>query len=518
MKYISTRGNHIPVRSTEAILTGMVPTGGLFVPEILSDIDIGSLSGKSYQDTAFEVLRCLLCSESDYPEADLIKYINKVYNLFKFDSDKVTPLHYLDEITAVLELWHGPTAAFKDLALQILPYFISGGQKILKKSKEIVILVATSGDTGKAALEGFKNIPGTRIIVFYPDSGVSPVQEAQMLTTGGANTYVIGVKGNFDDCQNAIKEIFSDSAYNELLDKKGFELSSANSINWGRLAPQIVYYFWAYFQMVENKTIIKGDKIDICVPTGNFGNILAAFYAREMGLPVSKLVCASNRNNVLTDFIRTGIYNKKREFFKTISPSMDILISSNLERFLFYISGSNPLKIIRWYNELSQTGEFKVDEMTHQRISGILFGDFATEEDTYLYIKKVFSEKGYLMDTHTAVGVKALDTYRGLRSGAEPAVVCGTASPYKFNSSVYFAITGDASLTDEFIIQKKLKELTGVAPPRSIEELESLKRRPRRVIEVSDIRNYIISILSPNRKVHISIKNRKPLYSPKKRL
>jgi threonine synthase len=506
MNYISTRGNHAPVGSAEAILTGMVPEGGLFVPGKLPEIDIGPLIGKSYQDTAFEILRHFLCSDSNYSEGELTGYINKAYNGEKFDSGRVTPLHYLDENTAVLELWHGPTAAFKDIALQILPYFITGGRRILHREKEIVILVATSGDTGKAALEGFKNIPGTKIIVFYPEGGVSGIQEAQMLTTGGNNTHVIGIKGNFDDCQNIVKDIFADPSYNAALNKNGFELSSANSINWGRLAPQIVYYFRAYMEMIEHRKLMNGDKIDISVPTGNFGNILAAFYAREMGLPVSKLICASNMNNVLTDFINTGIYDKKREFYKTVSPSMDILISSNLERFLFAVSGGNPLKIVRWFDDLKSTGEFKVDDMTRQRIGSILFGDFATEEDTFDNIKDIFNRYGYLIDTHTSVGVKSLADYRKSLKTVNPAIICGTASPYKFNSSVYYALTGDSSVKDEFIIQKLLKDKTGASLPRPIEELEKLERAPRKVIAGERARDTIKSILSPERKVRLSLK------------
>jgi threonine synthase len=506
MNYISTRGNHPPVGSAEAILTGMVPEGGLFVPEDIPVIDIDPLSNKSYGDTAFEVLKRFLCSRANYTEDELLQYIGSAYNKERFDSEKVTPLHYLDENTAVLELWHGPTAAFKDVALQIMPYFITGAMKILGRDKEIVILVATSGDTGKAALEGFKNVNGTRIIVFYPESGVSPVQEMQMLTTGGTNTHVIGVKGNFDDCQSIVKEIFGDGAYNSLLSKKGFELSSANSINWGRLAPQIVYYFSAYFQLAADRAIMNGDEIDVCVPTGNFGNILAAFYAREMGLPISRLICASNTNNVLTEFIRTGTYNKNRELIKTSSPSMDILISSNLERFLFAVSGGNPLKIVRWYNELSGSGEFKVDDMTRQRLGNILFGDFATEEETYTNIKKVFSKSGYLIDTHTSVGVKALKAYRVTQKKEKPAIICGTASPYKFNFPVYQAITGDLSINDEFIIQKSLKEKTGAPIPGPLEELSNLASRSRIIIDKNGARDVILNILAPNRKMRVSLK------------
>jgi threonine synthase len=507
MNYISTRGNFQAIGSAEAIVKGMVPAGGLFVPEKIPETDI--LSGKSYQDTAFEILCTYLCSETDYSEEEIREYINSAYNASRFDDEKITPLHFLDENTAVLELWHGPTSAFKDMALQIMPYLMTGGLKILKHKKEIVILVATSGDTGKAALEGFKDVPGTRIIVFYPAEGVSRIQEMQMLTTGGRNTYVTAVKGNFDDCQKIVKEIFSDEDFNSSLIKKGYELSSANSINWGRLVPQIVYYFHAYFQMLENKTIVAGDKIDFCVPTGNFGNILAAFYAREMGLPVNRLICASNINNVLTDFIRTGHYDKKRDLYKTSSPSMDILISSNLERFLFSISGDNPQKIVRWYGELQQYGDFKVDDMSRQRINNILFGDYATEEETAGTLKRVFNDYGYLIDTHTAVGMKVLESYRKSENRGMPAVVCGTASPFKFNSAVYSALKGITPDEDEFITLKKLKILSGAKIPKPIENLENLKKRQRRLIETDKARDEINKILGLSRKVSISLKGNK---------
>ena len=496
MDYISTRGNSSPAKSSEAIVQGMVPRGGLFVPEKIPEADIQNLRHLSYQDLCCAIMDPYLTGAfKDYTPEEIKEYAYSAYNTNKFDSDKIAPLFKLSDTTSILELWHGPTAAFKDLALQILPYFLTGGIRKLGRKKEVVILVATSGDTGKAALEGFKDVPGTRVIVFYPKNGVSKVQELQMLTTGGANTSVVGVKGNFDDCQTMVKDIFADSSYTTECSLRGFEFSSANSINWGRLLPQIVYYFWAYFEMVRQGSIEFGDSINACVPTGNFGNILAGFYAREMGLPIKTLICASNKNNVLTDFIRNGVYNRKREFFKTSSPSMDILISSNLERFLFEVTNHNPHKISRWYEELAKTGEFKIDESSRQRIKNTMVGDFATEEETFAEIARVYKDKNYVLDPHTAVASAVYEKYRKETGDSTPVFICGTASPFKFNLAVYSALTGSSDETDEFAVAEKLTGFGGLKTPRSLAGLEKLPVRFDRVIAVKEGRQAIRSIL-----------------------
>lgn len=499
MEYISTRGNSPAVKSAEAISLGMVPRGGLFVPDSLPVLEsLDPLAALDYRGLSMEILKLFLTgSEKDYEPDELRSYVENAYNPDKFDHPDIAPLIRLDHQTAALELWHGPTAAFKDMALQIMPYFLTGGIKKLGKRTETVILVATSGDTGKAALEGYRDVPGTRIVVFYPKGGVSRVQELQMLTTAGSNTHVAGVEGNFDDCQNMVKSIFGDPQFNRLLFLKGYELSSANSINWGRLVPQIIYYFWAYFSMARAGMIAVGDKAAAVVPTGNFGNILAAYYARGMGLPLERLVCASNRNNVLTDFIATGVYDRRRKFYHTSSPSMDILISSNLERFLFELANHSAIKITRWYEELARKGEFKVDDTTRQRLHGVLHGGYADEDQTRSAIRNVSERYHYLIDPHTAVGFHVLDQFR-VTSGplaSLPAVVCSTASPYKFDRCVYESLTGDKSLTDEIAISRKLSELTGTPVHRAVSGIAELPVRHDRVIGVSDGRKYLKDIL-----------------------
>jgi threonine synthase len=496
MDYISTRGNFSPVKSSEAIILGMVPRGGLFVCEKFPSIDVMELKGKTYQEVAFAVMKGFLTgSDIEFTEEEIVGFIQNAYNEKKFSSPDICPLKVLSDNLSILELWHGPTAAFKDVALQIMPYFLVGAMKKLKYNREVVILVATSGDTGKAALEGYKDVDGTKIIVFFPQDGVSEIQKLQMTTTDGKNTFVVGVNGNFDDCQNMVKEIFGDKEYRDFLLSKGFDLSSANSINWGRLLPQIVYYFWGYLKLIEAKMIYFGDEINICVPTGNFGNILAAYYAKIMGLPVKKFICASNSNNVLSDFIGSGVYNKNRKFFKTVSPSMDILISSNLERFLFELSGRNPHKIVRWYNDLKSKGEFKIDETTKGRMQSVMYGDFATEEETLKEIKNVYEKYGYLLDTHSAVGVCVYRKYVEKFSDYTPAIVCSTASPYKFNNAVYFAITGKES-EDEFFTLNELYRITGFPVPENLQILKSLPVKHNITIKKNEGKEIINKILN----------------------
>ena len=458
MKYVSTRGNFHKADSAEAIKLGMVPAGGLFVPEEIPNVSrekLSQMAGFSYSQIAREILRLYL---TDYSLAEIDECIEKAYNQVNFDDPDMAPLHKLTDNSYVLELWHGPTAAFKDMALQIMPHFLSKALKKTETERETVILVATSGDTGKAALEGFKNVPGIKIIVFYPYQGVSKVQELQMTTTDGDNTYAVAVRGNFDDCQNAVKDIFGDDGYKQLLAANGYELSSANSINWGRLLPQIVYYFWAYLDLVDKGAVNLGDNINFVVPTGNFGNILAAYYATRMGLPVGKLICASNENKVLTDFFATGVYDRNREFIKTNSPSMDILISSNLERFLFEITGHNGATISDWLGQLSAQGKFAVDAQTSEKIGGILIAGYADEPRTMETINHVFRQYGYTVDTHTAVGLRVYYDFTGKTGDNTVTVIDSTASPFKFNKAVLAAIKGTEAIAgkDEFEIVEEL--------------------------------------------------------------
>ncbi|ADG81800.1 threonine synthase [Thermincola potens] len=497
MNYISTRGNFEAVSSARAIKLGMVPTGGLFVPEflpVLSMNDLANMVNCSYQEVAEKVLGLYL---TDYSAEEIRECIDRAYNGQNFDTPEIAPLFQLNNHTYFLELWHGPTAAFKDMALQIMPPLLSKAVKKVQSDKEIVILVATSGDTGKAALEGYKNVPGIRIIVFYPYGGVSKVQELQMTTTDGNNTYVVAVKGNFDDCQNAVKEIFGDPDYNHFLNEHGIELSSANSINWGRLVPQIIYYIWSYLSLVRQGQINMGDKINIVVPTGNFGNILAGYYAYRMGLPVNKFICASNENKVLTDFFRTGEYDRNREFIKTNSPSMDILISSNLERFLFEVNGHNSELINKWFRELNATGVFNIDAETRARIDAILAAGFATEEETLATIREVFEKKHYTVDTHTAVALKVYWDYVKSTKDHTPTVIASTANPFKFNAAVLEAIKGPEAIAgkDEMAILQELREVSGMEIHPGLRDLDKKPVRHNRVAAKEELVQEINNIL-----------------------
>lgn len=447
MNYTSTRNSLISITAAEAIVKGISDEGGLFVPsEELPKLSMEQIIGfadKPYQERAFEILRLFL----DFDETELRDCIEKAYN-FNFRVLGTTRLVDLDHSAHMLELWHGPTAAFKDMALQILPGLLNLSMKQVGKAGKTLILVATSGDTGKAALEGFKDVEGIEIAVFYPENGVSETQKLQMATQEGENVHVFAVKGNFDDCQNAVKAVFTDSKIIEKADKVRTAFSSANSINWGRLCPQIVYYISAYADLVKKKVIQSGDKVNICVPTGNFGNILAAYYAMEMGVPVEKLICASNSNNILTDFINTGVYDRNREFHTTMSPSMDILISSNLERLFYHISGNNDALISEWFISLKQNGRFEVDENIKTKLQSLFYGGWCSEKDTAETIKSVFNEYGYLMDTHTAVGYKVWRDYINSQYGGKvgkigtKTIIAATANPYKFAESVYEALYG----------------------------------------------------------------------------
>lgn len=497
MFYQSTRGGIGSVLSAEAIKMGIAPDGGLFVPEkkvSLSPDEIWSLADLDYQERAAKILGYFI---DDYSKQEIEDCVLKAYTSEKFENGDAAPVIKLNDHVFVLELWHGPTCAFKDMALQILPHLLVKAMKKTGETYEIVILVATSGDTGKAALEGFKNVEGTKIIVFFPENGVSEVQKMQMVTQEGNNVFSIGVKGNFDDAQNGVKAIFADSGISRELAENGYKFSSANSINWGRLVPQIVYYFSAYADLLKKKEIAPGEKINFAVPTGNFGNILAGYYAKEMGLPINKLICASNDNKVLTEFINTGTYNKNREFIKTVSPSMDILISSNLERLLFELTGHDAQLIGKWMEELRTEGFYKVNEETRAKVSELFWASYTDQSDTLKTIDSVYKDYKYVVDTHTAVGIDVYDKYVISTGDISKTVVVSTASPFKFNESVVRAIFGDESVEgqSEFKLLRVLSESCGIQIPAGLSNLESKEILHKTVCEKSEMKDNIKKIL-----------------------
>ena len=471
MNYVSTRNSQVKVTASAAITKGISADGGLFVPEsipVLGSADIEKLCSMDYVSRAKYVLSMYL---TDFTQEEIDSCVNGAYATGSFDSPAVAPLKCLGDGLNILELWHGPTCAFKDMALQILPRFMTVSASRTAKGTEIVILVATSGDTGKAALEGFKDVENTRILVFYPNDGVSPMQKLQMCTQEGANVGVSAISGNFDDAQSGVKKIFTDARIGAVLAENGKAFSSANSINWGRLVPQIVYYISAYCDMITSGKIANGDKVNFVVPTGNFGNILAAYYAREMGIPVNKLVCASNANSVLTDFLTTGVYDRNRSFYTTISPSMDILISSNLERLLFAAAGSE--KVCGWMKQLSDEGKYTVDADTFDFISSGFAAGCCSDEETKALIGSLFAEQGYLCDTHTAVGVKVYCDYREKTGDTTPTVIASTANPFKFSKAVLEAVGGSTEGLDEFDMVEKLAEVTGEECPAPLAGLRN---------------------------------------------
>ncbi len=482
MDYQSTRSN-IKTDSVHAVLQGLAPDGGLFIDPSIEKISFDwkkCLTLKT-QDMAVMILKALL------PDFKGMEDLVKQAYSGKFETEELTPLVKAGPFH-ILELFRGPTSAFKDVALSMLPRLVTAARTQSGMKQEITILTATSGDTGKAALEGFKDVEGTRIIVFYPDSGVSEVQQMQMTTQEGSNVCVCAVKGNFDDCQRGVKQAFSE--LRETLKDSNYSLSSANSINIGRLAPQVVYYFAAYRDMIADGTIKEGDKIDFCVPTGNFGDILAGFYAKLMGLPVGKLICASNANNVLTDFINTGKYDRKRPFYKTDSPSMDILVSSNLERLLFLASGKDESKVSQWMKDLNENGEFTVDEKTLTYIRESFEGECCNQNETEEAIAKCWKENGYLCDPHTAVAYYVADK----RENRRPVVVLSTASPYKFPQAVLRAL-GESEEGSGFDLMKRLNSVTGVKIPKNLSSLEGKKVRFKESIERNDIVSYVMGKL-----------------------
>lgn len=495
MKYESTRGGLKDISAAEAIKMGIAPDGGLFVPmnKVTVDLDfIKGLVGDTYQERAMKILSLFL---TDYSRQELADCIEKAYG-DQFSSRDIAPVVRLHEQLHMLELWHGPTCAFKDMALQILPHFLVKAIKKTSEEAEIVILVATSGDTGKAALEGFADVDGTRIIVFYPNGGVSEIQKLQMVTQKGKNTGVIAVNGNFDDTQSGVKRIFTSSSIREKMGRSGLKFSSANSINWGRLVPQIIYYFSAYAELIKNGTIKPGDRINFVVPTGNFGNILAAWYAKDMGLPVNRLICASNKNNVLTDFIIKGIYDKKREFHKTISPSMDILISSNLERLLYELNGKNTDAVRGWMKDLMEKGIYKVDDMTKERIQKTFWGGFSSDEETIASIQSVYQDCGYVMDTHTAVAMDVYDKYVIYTGDLTQTVIVSTASPFKFNTSVAKALFPEKTNgKSEFELLPLLSGETGWSIPKGLKDLDKKEIRHRTVCGKEEMEKTLLGML-----------------------
>lgn len=467
--YKSTRNSSEKMTASEAILKGLSDDGGLYVPESIPalDVDLDKLAKMDYRQVAYEVMSRML---SDFTEEELKHCIDSAYD-DKFDTSVIAPL--VNKAGAnYLELFHGSTIAFKDMALSILPYLLVTSAKKNKVTNEIVILTATSGDTGKAALAGFADVPGTKIIVFYPKNGVSPIQEKQMVTQKGDNTYVVGIVGNFDDAQTGVKNMFNDKNLLKDMNDKGYQFSSANSINIGRLVPQMVYYVYAYTRLVADGKIKAGDKINVVVPTGNFGNILAAYYAKEMGLPIAKFICASNENKVLYDFFETGIYDKNREFILTSSPSMDILISSNLERLIYRIADDDSEKNKELMNALSSSGKYEISADMKAKLSEF-YGNYATEEETAETIKRVYESDGYIMDTHTAVASTVYEKYKADTNDETPTVIASTASPYKFTRSVMEAIDKSYASQSDFELVDELNKLSKVKIPQAIVDIRS---------------------------------------------
>ncbi|MGF6905863.1 threonine synthase [Fusobacterium sp. PH5-44] len=494
VEYESTRSNNIKVAPSNALLNGLSVDGGLFVMRDINElsIDINTLVGKNYYEIAKNILRMFL----DFTDEEVEECVEKAYR-DKFSSVKVAPVIKLND-GYILELFNGPTSAFKDFGLLMLPQLITKALEKTRIEDDILILTATSGDTGKAALEGFKNVDRTKIVVFYPHEKVSKVQELQMVTQEGDNLGVVAIRGNFDDAQNGVKELFADEDFKKSLKIQGLQLSSANSINVGRLIAQIVYYFAGYMQLVDSGDIKLGEKVNFVVPTGNFGNILAGYYGKLLGLPINKLVCASNSNNVLYDFITTGVYDKRREFLETISPSMDILISSNLERLLYYVSDCDNDYVAQLMNTLKTEGFYKVNDNIFAKIKENFLSGYASDIDTKEIINKVYESNNYLLDTHTGVAYKVLlELLKNNKNqlGEYKNIVLSTASPYKFSKDVCGSFGDIANGISEFIIMEKLSEMTETTIPDNLKGLDKKERLHKDVINKSEMKSYVLNVL-----------------------
>lgn len=489
--YRSTRSKGEAVTASQAILKGLADDGGLYVPESVPSLDksLEELSQMTYQETAYEVMKLFL---TDFTESELKDCINKAYDS-KFDTEVIAPLVEADG-TYYLELFHGATIAFKDMALSILPHLLITSAKKNHVENEIVILTATSGDTGKAALAGFADVKGTRIIVFYPKNGVSPIQEKQMVTQTGENTFVVGITGNFDDAQTGVKQLFGDKELADTMDRAGFQFSSANSINIGRLVPQVVYYVYAYAQLLKEGKVEKDEKINVVVPTGNFGNILAAYFAKNMGVPIAKLICASNENKVLYDFFETGIYDRNREFVLTSSPSMDILISSNLERLIYLTAGADADKNAAFMSALSRTGKYEITADMRAQMKDF-YGNYASEQETADTIRALYEKTGYVIDTHTAVAAAVCGKYRKETGDDTKVVLASTASPFKFTRSVMNAIDKKYDAMGDFELVDELSRLANVKVPRAIEEIRTAPVLHDTVCDKEDMKSVVMKFL-----------------------
>ncbi len=493
MRYVSTREGAGGITASQAIIRGIAADGGLYVPETIPTVDmqfIRRLASLDYRGRAVAVLGLYL---EEFSRQELEQIAAASYG-DNFDHPSVAPVHVLDDETAYLELWHGPTSAFKDMALQIMPRLLTASLRKNGETRTASILVATSGDTGKAALEGFKDVPGTCIMVFYPRDGVSQVQKLQMATQEGTNVNVVAVDGNFDDAQTGVKKIFADRDFAEVLDGRGYFLSSANSINWGRLVPQIAYYFSAYCDMVNAGKLEMGHTLDFCVPTGNFGDILAGWYAKRMGLPVGRLICASNDNNVLTDFIGTGVYDKNRPFHLTSSPSMDILVSSNLERLLYCLTG-DAARVRDMMGRLGSAGRYEAGSDLLAAVRAEFAGGFCRDEEAKAEIGRVWQEHGYLMDTHTAVASRVLRDLREREGAARPTVVVSTASPFKFGGAVLESLGAVTSETGPALVEE-LAAFTGLAAPKPLSGLGEKKVRFTDWVAVADMEKAVGAFLA----------------------
>ena len=492
LMYSSTRNKNEKATASQAILKGLATDGGLFVPDTIPalDVTLDELAKMSYQETAYAVMKQFL---TDFTEEELKTCIERAYDA-KFDTEEIAPL--VDANGAYyLELFHGSTIAFKDMALSILPHLLITSARKNKVENDIVILTATSGDTGKAALAGFADVEGTKIVVFYPKNGVSPIQEKQMVTQKGANTHVVGIHGNFDQAQTGVKEMFSNAALKEELAAAGFQFSSANSINIGRLVPQIVYYVYAYAKLYAEGVIAKDEKVNVVVPTGNFGNILAAYYAKNMGLPIAKLICASNENKVLFDFFATGEYDKNRDFILTNSPSMDILISSNLERLIYRIAGNDADKNAEFMKSLSSNGKYEITDDMKAALQDF-YGNYTSEEETAAVIKALYEDTGYVIDTHTAVAAGVYDKYKAATGDADTkTIIASTASPFKFTRSVMNAIDNKYDAWEDFELVDELSKIGNVAVPNAIEEIRSAEVLHNTVCEVNEMEKVVKAFL-----------------------